>query len=171
MRRRSFRRAVLAAMVLAAQLEASVSRAEPLAVIASARWDEAAAIELRDLRAIYLGSRTRLFGERVRRIDLPPGSASRGGFSRSVLGRREEDLERYWIEQALSGGALPPRQVASPDEVIAAVRERVGTLGYVPLSALDGRAADGVRVLPVVVEGVPLPPDAPGYPAQSRNEP
>jgi hypothetical protein len=157
----------LAALALALGLPWPVA-AEPLAVIVSGGWEEVSAIELRDLRAIYLGDRTRLHGRRVRRIDLPSGSAAREGFSRSVLGRPESELERYWIEQALSGGALPPRQLATPEEVIATVAGRVGTLGYVPVSALELPEAEGVRSLRVIVDGVGLPPSHADYPARSR---
>jgi hypothetical protein len=156
---------MLATLVLA--LGAPESRSEPLAVIVSSRWERAKAIDLRDLREVYLGSRTFLFGERVHRIDLPPGSAARAGFSRSVLQRSEDQLERYWIEQALSGGALPPRQVSTPDDVIVAVRERVGTLGYVPASALEGRDLAGVRTIPLIVQGERLFAGDPGYPVRS----
>jgi hypothetical protein len=148
---------------------ATPTACEPLVVVVSDDWERASAIELRDLRAVYLGSRTRLFGRRVYRVDLPSGGASREGFSRSVLGRPEAELERYWIEQALSGGALPPRQLATPEEVIATVAGRVGTHGYVPVSALELPEAEGVRSLRVIVDGVGLPPSHADYPARSRD--
>ncbi|MGH0032472.1 MAG: hypothetical protein ACQGVC_21990 [Myxococcota bacterium] len=150
-----------------AALPALAAGAEPLAIVVSSRWQGADAIELRDLREVYLGRRTRLFGASVRRIDLAPGSAARAGFSRSVLGRSEQDLERYWIEQALSGGALPPREVATPPDAVAAAEARVGTIAYLPASSLARLDADGVRILPILVDGVATRPGAPGYPART----
>lgn len=159
-------RRLLAALTLVAAIPPGDLAAEPLVIIVSSAWNEAQAIELGDLRSIYLGRRSRLFGERVRRVDLPPGSPARAGFSRSVLRRPEAELDRYWIEQALAGGPLPPRQLASPDEVIAAVRSHVGTIGYLRASDLDG--ARGVRAIPVIVHGVAKSAADPGYPVQTR---
>lgn len=159
-------RAAAAALVVWAWSEAAA--AEPLVILASSEWKEVESISLRDLRSVYLGRRTRLGGARIRRIDLPPGSAARAGFSESVLARPEPELERYWIEQALSGGAIPPRQVTTPREVVRAVR-RVGTLGYVPQGSLADLDLEGVRMLPIVVDGRTLAAGDPGYPARSRD--
>lgn len=157
----------LAALSLVAATPPAAGRAEPLAIIVSSAWEGADVIELRDLRALYLGRRSSLFGERVRRIDLPPGSAARAGFSETVLGRPEAELERYWIEQALSGGALPPRQVLGAQEMVAAVRARPGTIGYVPAREL-AYAGDGVRAVAILVDGVVTKTGDPGYPAQTH---
>jgi hypothetical protein len=148
-------------------LLAPAARSEPLAIIVSSEWRGAHAIELSDLRSVYLGRRSRLFGERVRRIDLPPGSPARAGFCASVLGRDEADLERYWIEQALSGGALPPRQLPGSRDVIATVRARRGVIGYVRASDLAD-ASDGVRAIAIVVDGNATKTGDPDYPAQTR---
>lgn len=161
-------RPTLAAFALLVAIPPGPLRGEPLVIVVSSAWEEAKAIELRDLRAVYLGRRTRLFGARVRRIDLPAGSAARAGFSVSVLLRPEAALERYWIEQALAGGPLPPRQVNTPEEVMAAVRGRIGTIGYLPESALQGRH-EGVRALPVIVGGVARVASDPGYPVREQD--
>jgi hypothetical protein len=144
------------------------TRAEPLAIVVSSDWDTPA-VDLSQLRAVYLGRRTELFGRRVKRIDLPSGSPSRAGFSRSVLGRREAALERYWIEQALAGGPLPPRQVSSVDDAIAAVQGHVGVIAYVPVSELALRHPEGIRAIPVIVDGVPRRPEDAAYPLHTRD--
>lgn len=157
---------VAALTAVAAALPAALA-AEPLVIVVSSDWERAVAIELADLRAVYLGRRTQLFGVRVRRIDLPPGSHSRAGFSQSVLGRPEEELERYWVEQALTGGALPPRQVAAPEDVIAEVKSRIGVIGYLPASDLAGQSKAGIRAVPILVEGVAKRAADVGYPAHT----
>jgi hypothetical protein len=162
-----YRALAFAALSLVAAAPSAPGRAEPLAIIVSSAWEDAHAIDLRDLRALYLGRRSSLFGERVHRIDLPPGSAARVGFSETVLGRTEADLERYWIEQALAGGALPPRQLQAPRDVVAAVRARPGTIGYLPVSELSGHPRDGVRVIAIAVDGVARHAGDPEYPART----
>jgi ABC-type phosphate transport system substrate-binding protein len=144
--------------------DAPLPSREPVAVIVADDWEGFEAIDLASLRSLYLGRRTRWEGRRVRCFGLPPGSPSRSAFSNAVLGRSEEDLDRFWIEQALLGGALPPREVASPAEMIRAVRSTPGAIGYLPLESLRAAEAAGVRMLAIATDGAALAPPAPGYP-------
>jgi hypothetical protein len=70
----------------------------------------------------------------------------------------------YWLEQALTGGAPPPRELATPSDVVERVRERPGAVGYVPRSELPEPGAAGVRVLPLRVGSQDLLPGEDGYP-------
>lgn len=130
----------------------------------SASWDGLELVSLPLLRALWLGRRSSLAGERVECLDLPSGSEPRRAFSAAVLGRSERALEEYWIRQALTGGPLPPRELAGTAEVVRAVAERAGRIGYVDLAELRALPGAAVRVLPVQVEGRPLLPADPGYP-------
>jgi hypothetical protein len=165
-----WRALALAALWLIAAARPAPAPAEPLVIIVSAAWEDMRAIELSDLRAVYLGRRSSLSGLRVRRIDLPPGSAARAGFCESVLGREEAELERYWIEQALSGGALPPRQVLGASDVVSAVRGRPGTIGYVEVSELARLPRDGIRPIAILVNGEARTTGDPEYPAHTRDQ-
>lgn len=57
------------------------------------------------------------------------------------------------MEQALSGGALPPRQLESSEKVIEAVRHQDGMIGYLPEAELQRRQHPGARTLRVESAG------------------
>ena len=139
---------------------------EPLAVIVSTTWD-VEEITLPDLRRLYLGRTTQLADTRVICFHLRSGTESRDAFSLSVLGKSELEMTDYWIQQALTGGRIPPREVTSTEDMVRAVATRPGAIGYVPWSAVQGAAGE-VRVLRVAFEGrAALPSDA-GYPIRVR---
>jgi len=149
-------------LVLGLMAAATAVRAEPIAIVVAADWTEAVEVSLPELRAVYLGRQSQLFTQNVKPIDLASGSPARAGFSRSVLGRSESALERYWIEQALMGGGLPPRQLGEDRAVLEAVRSQRGAIGYVAWSSI-GDGVDGVRVLGIVSRGTALAPADAGY--------
>ena len=136
---------------------------QPVAVIANALDSDRVEIPLRALRQIYLGKLTRLDGVRLEPLHLQSGTPPRHAFSIAVLGKPEEALQDYWIEQALTGGRVPPREVPSVEALVRAVARRPGALGYAPLQALRS-TPDNVRILRVVTEGRSLAPSDPGYP-------
>ncbi len=146
---------------------ASAVRAEPIAIITSASGQGTGAGEIRrvTLRRVYLGRITRLGGTRLDPLHLGSGTEARSAFSAAVLGRSEQELEEYWIEQALRGGRIPPRELASPAQVIEYVARRPGAIGYVPLSSLG--SVRGVRVLRIRSGGRSLAPGDPGYPLRT----
>jgi hypothetical protein len=156
---------------LSGPVAASADAAErPIVVIVGAAWSEVESVSLAELRDLWLGRRTHLAGERVECLDLPSGSRLRRAFGRAVLGRSERALEEYWIRQALTGGHVPPREVGSAAEVVRAVAERRGSIGYVDAEDLRASPDSGVRVLPLVVDGRALSPTSPDYPIRWLGE-
>lgn len=143
-------------------------RSEPIVLIVSAEWAGPDAIDLPTLQRVYLDRQTHVAGTRTRALHLPAGSPIRAAFSRTALGRSEASLERYWIQQALLGGGLPPREVASAAAVLRRVRSEPGTIGYVALSQLKHLDATGIRTLPLTVDGRTLQAGEPGYPLRFR---
>lgn len=137
---------------------------EPIAIIVRADWKQADAIALTDLQKLYLGKRISVFGQRVECLHLGPGSPVREGFVRSVLARSDTSLELYWLQQALTGGHIPPREFSSVQEVLERVRTRPYQLGYVPLTEVATPHVQGVRILRVLQRGVSFEPAQLEYP-------
>lgn len=163
---------MVAALATGLSLLAAAGRAPAsdghLVLIVSREWRGPDAVAIPMLRKLYLGRRSRLQGHRIQCFDLPPGHPVRQGFVRSVLQMSDAELEEYWIEQALTGGALPPREVGSVEEMVAAVARGRWALGYLDPDAFRKLGPSRVRVLGVMVEGRPLRPGDDGYPIRSR---
>ena len=102
-------------------------------------------------------------------VEPPPGGTAHRVFTRLALGRSEQELERYWLEQALSGGPLPPREVPTAEEVVERVAAREGGVGYLTWETLERLPRAGVRIVPLWVEGQGLLPGHPDYPLRERS--
>jgi hypothetical protein len=155
-----FARTALLAVALALPSGAA-GGGEAVAIVTADRSPRTEIAEL-VLRRIYLGKLTRLDGTPVEPFHLPPGTEARRRFSLHVLGQSEEALDRYWVEQALTGGRIPPREVSSVENLLALVAAHPGRIGYAPLSA--ARQAAGIRVLRIVSGARTYSPDEADYP-------
>lgn len=164
---RVLRLAVAASLVLAVPT-AGTTRTEPVAVVVSADWPGRDRIDLRTLRRLFLGRQISVDGRRVSVYQRADGSAVREGFERAVLRRSARELERYWIEQALRGGALPPRERGSGEALVAALRAGEAAIGYLGQRELEATGTVGLRVLAIVSGDGVLRPGEPGYPILYR---
>ena len=97
-----------------------------MVVLVSESWTSLESLSIPTLRQLYLGRRSRIAGKPVDLFDLRSGDAVRKGFGRSVLRMSGRELRRYWVEQALTGGALPPREVRQWDA--QRISEQTGSL-------------------------------------------
>lgn len=136
---------------------------EPIAIIVNADWKDVTAIEMADLQKLYLGKRISVLGKRVECLHLASGSSVREGFLRSVLERSNASLELYWLQQALTGGRIPPREFSSAQEILERVRTRPYQIAYLPLAEVAAQPA-GVRILNVLQQGESWHPRQAGYP-------
>lgn len=151
---------------------AQTARADDaIVVIAHAELAELEELSLPLLRQLYLGRRTRVDGRRIHWFELPPGTPSHRSFAQLALQRSERELERYWLEQALSGGPLPPREIGSPGELLRRVATRQGALAYLEWEVLRSLPQTGVKVIPLRVGDRRLLPDDPAYPLRTREPP
>ncbi len=141
--------------VAAAPGVAAADGARPIAVVVH---PESSVKELSagELRSIFLGQKKQWSsGEPIVPLYLVPTSEVAAAFSQKALGKSLEDLEKYWIDERIRGGAKKPRTVPTP----ATARKLVGSLpnaiAYIPLADVDG----SVRV--IAVDGVA--PSSGGY--------
>jgi ABC-type phosphate transport system substrate-binding protein len=75
-------------------------------------------------------------------IDLPEDNPIRASFSTDVMGKSVANIKALWAQLVFSGKALPPKMVASDDDVKKAVSGAKGGVGYIKASAID----DSVKV-------------------------
>jgi len=70
-------------------------------------------------------------------IDLPEDNPSRAAFATEVVGKSVANLKAIWAQLIFSGRALPPKAVASDDDVKKAVSAAKGGVGYIKANAVD----------------------------------
>ena len=151
-------------LVTAPSLAAPEPAPEPIAIIVSREWKGIETVSIATLRRLYLGRTATLAGRRVERLHLQSGSRAREGFSQSVMGKPEAALVEYWLEQALTGGPVPPRELASPQAMIEQVRKHPASIGYVSRPVLGTADPPGLRVLRIGRGSQATLPGVPGYP-------
>ena len=73
-------------------------------------------------------------GPRVEPVYLQPANSVRAQFSEEVLGKPEQAVRAFWLQQLYSGKEVPPVELGSDAAVIEFVRDRPGAIGYVSAS-------------------------------------
>ena len=107
----------------------TISYAEEIAIIANKAYP-ANHISLTTLKDIYLGEKTTEGGIRIKPYDQK-SSMIRKKFLIKVIDTGEDGYNAYWIKKVFQEGGVPPIKKSSPDEVIRAIREEAGGIGYV----------------------------------------
>lgn len=128
------------------------SRQQTLVVVVSAKSR---------LRNVDLSTLRRVFARQPSGLELiplnhPVGRSARGLFDRLVLGLREREVGRYWINRKVRGETGPPPTVASPRKLAKIVARHPRAITYLALPGL----LPGLRVL--AIDGkLPGHPDYP----------
>lgn len=78
-------------------------------------------------------------GKRIQPVDIQEGSPLRAEFYSKVTGRSPGQLRAYWARQAFTGMGIPPRQVATAEDVSRLVGKTPGAIGYVDRKEADGQ--------------------------------
>ena len=63
----------------------------------------------------------------------------KAAFYQALVGRNLPQIRSYWARLIFSGQGSPPRQMNNADEVITAVSENKGAIGYVDRAQVDNR--------------------------------
>ncbi|MDC8770355.1 type 2 periplasmic-binding domain-containing protein [Roseateles albus] len=103
----------------------------------------AATIDEEQITKIFLGQ-TKTFsgGAEATPVDIKD-SPVREEFGNKVLKKNPSQLKALWARQIFTGGAKPPRELASDEEVIKFVASTPGAIGYVDA----GKANATVKVV------------------------
>jgi len=126
---------------MAVALLATAARAGDFAVIVNK--ENTSPVDKETVAKIYTGElKSWKDGAPVVAIDLPESNPVRASFSTEVLGKAVGNVKALWAQMIFSGKALPPKQVASDEDVKKLVSANKGAIGYVKQSSVD----DSVRV-------------------------
>lgn len=131
MKRRAFLLGTPAALLLASG--AAVRAEEGLVVVANASLR---ALDAESLRRIYTGRMIEVDGQPVFPAQLAPGQPLRQRFLGSVLQQRDEDYVAYWTVRRYIGKGTPPRELATPADMVAHVQRTPGAIGYCEVADL-----------------------------------
>ncbi len=140
-------RRFLAAFVLLASivLMPLAAFAEGIAIVSGSAFPKDS-LSASDVKDIYLGKTSLIGGVKVKPLDLKAGVKS--DFLQKAVGMSEDDYKGYWIKRVFREGGNPPAVKASSDDVVSAVKDEAGALGYV--SESDARSKAGIKVLLVL---------------------
>jgi ABC-type phosphate transport system substrate-binding protein len=109
-----------------------------------------------EMRDIFLKRRqTWPSGDTIVPINGKTRSAIREAFEKLVLGMSPREVGAYWVKQAVTGRATPPRQIGSCDLARRMVAVLPGAIAYIELSRVD----DTVKVVKINDK----PPTGPDY--------
>ena len=123
--------------LFATLLFSSSVMAEQMVVIVNPK-NEAKSITKERITSYYLGEeKSWIGGLPVRLLDLPADNAERATFTKEVLGKSIQQLKDVWSQNALSGKASPPKELASDADVKKAVSESKAAIGYIKASSVD----------------------------------
>jgi ABC-type phosphate transport system substrate-binding protein len=75
--------------------------------------------------------------------DLPEENPERANFSSELLGKSVSNMKALASRNMFSGKAVPPKELASDDEVKKNVAANKGAIGYIKASSVD----DTVKVV------------------------
>ena len=137
-------RALRIAALSAGLIASSNALTDEVAVIVNK--DNANVIDKRVLIEIYNGqSKIWRSGGQIQAYDLPDDNPVRAGFCETLLGKSIGNMKALAAQNLFSGKAVPPKQVASDEDMKRAVSANKGAIGYIKASAAD----DSVKVLSV----------------------
>ncbi len=129
------------------------SRKKIIAVIISTRWHSLDALDVRDLKLIFLGKKGSIGNVVVKPINRRRGMRVRKAFDRLVMGMTERHLREYWIAEQLKGGARPPLEFGLVSALVNAVSEKVGAISYVDLDELQPGDRERVKIIKIIKGG------------------
>ena len=155
--------AFLAGLVAGVPGAGAGSAEVPIAIIVSSEWESIDRVGVRELQRIYLRNSNKLAGVTLLPVDHPPSSEIYEAFRSQVVRKPRKALADYWLEQALTGGMHPPRQLEDAGAIIDFVARHVGAIAYVGLDALESSGNSGVKAVALAQRVGVVRPSQSGY--------
>jgi len=132
----------LITLLLSGTLYAS-AYARELAIIANKDYP-LNSISASAVKDIYLGEKTSEGGVKIKPMEQKD-EAIKKRFIEKVMGSTVDGYKAYWIKKFFQEGVTPPTSKGSPVEMIQAISQTGGSVGYVWADEVKGDS--GVKVL------------------------
>lgn len=122
----------------------TAAHAGAIAVIANNSFSKSA-LTASQVKDIYLGKMEIVEGTKIQPIDHKDSEAIKKDFLGKTLNFSVSDYKGYWVKKVFKDGGSPPSVKGSADDVIKAVKEDKGSIGYVWEE--DAKNIAGVKIL------------------------
>src|SRR4030066_767017 len=132
----------LVTLLISSTLYASAYAGE-LAIIANKDYPMNS-ISASAVKDIYLGEKTSEGGVKIKPMEQKD-EAIKKRFIEKVMGSTVDGYKAYWIKKFFQEGVTPPTSKGSPVEMIQAISQTGGSVGYVWADEVKGDS--GVKVL------------------------
>jgi ABC-type phosphate transport system substrate-binding protein len=113
--------------------------AQGVAVIAN---PSAPSLTREQVKALFLGFSSTLPDGTPAQLIMLKGDGVKQKFLKGLLGISESEYKAHWLQKALAGEGVPPREL-TPDEILAVVKTQKGAIGVIPLD----KVGEGVKVI------------------------
>lgn len=105
------------------------------------------AVGLEDLGRIFTRDVTEWpDGSRIVPVEQGGAGGARDAFYKATLNTYVEDITAFWIRQAMSTGAKPPRIFSHPDLVVNFVAKTPGAIGFIAPDVRLGGTVKRLRI-------------------------
>lgn len=71
-----------------------------------------------ELQRLWLGRIDQVDGQKLERVESKDAGTAKDDFCSEYLGKSRKKIKKYFIKEALKGGATPPKDVANTDALI-----------------------------------------------------
>lgn len=122
---------------------AAASHAGGISIIANGSFNKASLTPLQ-IKDIYLGKLEIMDGVKIKPIDQKEATI-KNDFLHKALDMSADDYKGYWVKRVFREGGVPPAAKDSPEDVIKAVKDGKGSIGYVRDE--DIKSKEGIKVL------------------------
>ncbi len=127
---------MVVAFALLMHLVSNAVIAEDVVVVVNK--DNTNTIDLAYVAKIYSGAvRSWPDGSAVIALDYPEDADVRVQFSLKILNRSVANMRAIWSQNIFSGKGLPPRVIASDEEIKRTIVANKYSIGYMPASQVD----------------------------------
>ena len=96
------------------------------------------------VKNIYLGEKTAEGGVKIKPMEQRD-EAIKKRFIEKIMGSSVDGYKAYWIKKFFQEGVTPPTAKGTPSEIIQAINQTSGAIGYVWVDDVKGDS--GVKVL------------------------